>query len=509
MGIILTFDCGTQSTRAMLFNDKGELIDKIKETFPPYYSTQEGYAEQDPELYWQKACAASQKLKERNADIWDTIIGVAVSAMRDVGICIDKDRKPLRPCILWLDRRLAACKNKMPLTSRVAFALAGMTKSVEKNRKEAKCNWIQENEPDIWAKTYKYIQYSTFLNMRLTGEIKDSIASMIVHMPFDYKNKCWMKKSNILRPAFTMEDDKLFDLVPPGDTIGYITKNASEETGIPEGVPLIAAGSDKGCETVGTGAIFPHTASISFGTTATIQITTDKHVEPDSFMPAYPSVCPDKYNPESMVFRGYWMLTWFIQEFVRKSGEKGKEHFERELDRLVGTIPPGCEGLYVEPYWSPSLKRPEARGSIIGFNERHGLVHVYRAIIEGINFALMEGKNKLEKNSKVKITELMVSGGGAQSDEVCQLTADMFNLPVSRAQTYETSGLGAAICAFVGLKRFDSYEEAIKNMVRKSKMFLPNKSHNEIYAKIYKDVYIGSYKRLKPIFEGLNKQKNY
>lgn len=507
MGIILTFDCGTQSTRAMLFNDKGELIDKVKETFEPYYSTQDGYAEQEPELYWQKLCEASKKLKERNKDIWDTIIGVSVSSMRDVGICIDKEGKPLRPCILWLDKRLAKSEKKLPILSRIAFGIAGMSQAVEKNRKEAKCNWIEESEPEIWANTYKFIQYSTFLNMRLTGEIKDSIASMIVHMPFDYKNKCWMKKGNLQREMFTMKDDKLFDLVPPGSILGKITADAAEKTGIKEGTPVVAAGSDKGCETVGTGAIHPHTASISFGTTATIQITTSDFVEPDTFLPAYPSVCPDKYNPEIMVFRGYWMLTWFINEFMKRKGATEAACYEKELDAMISAIPPGCEGLYVEPYWSPSLKRPEARGAMIGFTERHGFVHMYRAIIEGINFALIEGKNRLEKRSKTPITELAVSGGGAQSDEVCQITADMFNLPVYRAQTYETSGLGAAICAFIGLKRFSSYEEAIENMVTKSKIFTPNPINHQIYKNIYNNVYRKSYKRLKPIFLGLQKQK--
>ena len=105
---------------------------------------------------------------------------------------------------------------------------------------------------------------------------------------------------------------------------------------------------------------------------------------------------------------------------------------------------------------------PEAKGAIIGFGDVHTRAHIYRAIIEGINYALIEGLEHIEKKSKVKVNTLMVSGGGSQSNAICQITADMFNKPVVRGQTYETSGLGAAINGFMGLKLFSSYQEAVK-----------------------------------------------
>lgn len=506
--LILAFDCGTQSTRTMLFDDKGKLIDKEKNTFEPYYSTQDGYAEQDPNLYWDVLCEASQKLKARNLDKWDSIIGVTVATMRDVGVCVDKDLNPVRPCILWLDRREVECKKPLPLFSRAMFGLVGMTEAVKKNRREAKVNWIQENEPHIWEKTDKFLQYSTFLTAKLCGNIVDSVASMIVHLPFDYKKKQWMSKKHFQRCIFDLDQDKLFPLVDAGEILGYITKEASNATGIPEGLPLVAAGSDKGCETIGSGAIYDNVASISFGTTATVQITTPKYIEPDTFLPAYPAVYPNMYNPEIMVFRGYWMLTWFVNEFIRKTAGKHAQLDEKSLDKMLPSVPPGSEGLYIEPYWSPSLKRTEARGAIIGFTDRHTLFHIYRAIIEGINYALIEGLRKLEKKSKKKIEYIMVSGGGAQSDEVCKITADMFGIPVRKVQTYETSGLGASICAFVGLKHYDSYDTAIKNMVQVAKEFKPDEATHKIYEKLFNEIYTKTYPRLKPIYCRLRELKN-
>ncbi len=104
---------------------------------------------------------------------------------------------------------------------------------------------------------------------------------------------------------------------------------------------------------------------------------------------------------------------------------------------------------------------PDAKGSIIGFGDIHTRVHIYRAIIEGINYGLIDGMEKIEAKSKTRINRIMVSGGGSQSDAICQITADMFNRPVYRGQTYEASGLGAAINGFVGMGVFSSYREAV------------------------------------------------
>ena len=506
MKIILSLDSGTQSTRAMLFDEKGNLLDKVKETFEPYFSLQKGYAEQHAELYWAKICSAVQTLKSRNSEIWDSVIGVTVTAMRDVGICVDKDMKPLRPALLWLDRREAEFDfDKLPLKSRFCFSLAGMRDAVEKHAGECRCVWIQQNEPEIWKKTDKYFQCSTWLNYKLTGVVADSVASMIGHIPFNYKKKRWMSRRNIQRPVFgDFGDTRLFPIAEPGTVLGRVSEEASAQTGIPAGLPVVASGSDKGCETVGTGAIYPDVASISFGTTATVQLTTDKYVEPEKYLPAYPAVYPNKYNPETIVYRGYWMLTWFLNEFARRQGE---ELTEKDFDRMLPTVPAGSDGLTVEPYWSPSLKRTEALGAIVGFRERHTVFHIYRAIIEGINFALMEGLKTMEKRAKVNVKRITVSGGGAQSDEVCKITADMFGVPVVRVQTYETSGLGAAICAFVGLKVYPDYDSAISAMVRTARVFEPDPETHYKYETIFKKVYCPVYSRLKPVYKRIKKLK--
>lgn len=166
---------------------------------------------------------------------------------------------------------------------------------------------------------------------------------------------------------FPVEKEKLVDLEKPGEIIGKVTAKASADTAIPEGVPVIACGSDKGCETVGMGVVDEKMASLSFGTTATVQTTTKKYFEPIRFMPAYPALIPGFFNPEVEIFRGYWMITWFKNEFGQKEiaeSEKTGVPSEEILNKLLEEVRPGSLGLMVQPCWTGCVKskKPENVG---------------------------------------------------------------------------------------------------------------------------------------------------
>ncbi len=156
------------------------------------------------------------------------------------------------------------------------------------------------------------------------------------------------------------------------------------------------------------------------------------------------------------------MINWFKKEFgyreVEIAKKTGKQP-EQLFDEMINDIPPGSMGLTVQPYWSPGTKVPglEAKGAIIGFGDVHTRAHIYRAILEGLAYALKEGMIRTEKTTKVKIEKIRVSGGGSQSENAMQLTADIFNMPAEKPHTYETSALGAAINAAVGMKYYQNY----------------------------------------------------
>ena len=140
---------------------------------------------------------------------------------------------------------------------------------------------------------------------------------------------------------------------------------------------------------------------------------------------------------------------------------------------------------------------------MIGFNSTHTRAHFYRAILEGLGYALLDGANRTENRTGVKITELRVAGGGSQSNAAMQLTADMFGLPTSRPHIYEASGLGAAIDAAVGVKIHPDFKTAIQEMTHTGDQFEPDPVTHKLYDELFNHVYMRIYHQLKPLYEHL------
>ncbi|MEA3308253.1 MAG: FGGY-family carbohydrate kinase [Chloroflexota bacterium] len=503
---ILAIDNGTQSVRALIFDLHGNLVHKVRIPIEPYVSPQPGWCEQDPDVYWNALCQACQQLWQECPELRGTIAGVALTTQRATVINVDRVGRPLRPAIVWLDQRRTEGLKPVGGLWGLAFKAAGMSETTAYIQAEAEANWIRTHQPEIWEQTYKYLFLSGYLTHQLTGRFVDSVGCQVGYIPFDYKKLQWAGSRDWKWQAVPMDPGLLPELVPPTEPLGEITREAAAATGIPAGLPLIAAAADKACEVIGAGSLEPHIGCLSYGTTATINTTQTKYVEAIPLIPPYPAAVPGAYSLELQIYRGYWMVSWFKREFGlrerRLAAERGVEA-EDLFDTLVAQVPPGSLGLMLQPYWSPGLKvpGPEAKGAIIGFGDVHTRAHVYRAILEGLAYALRERKERLERRSKVPITELCVSGGGSQSDAAMQITADIFGLPTARPYLYETSGLGAAIDAAVGLGLYPDFAAAVREMTRVGRVFEPNPDTREIYDGLYQRVYKQMYKRLKPLYE--------
>mgnify|MGYP003293684325 CR=1 FL=1 len=265
---------------------------------------------------------------------------------------------------------------------------------------------------------------------------------------------------------------------------------------------------DKGNETIGLGALNKDIGALSYGTACSIEVSNQKYHEPERFLPAYAASVPNWYNMEVQVYRGYWMLTWFYKEFANELMDEAKLQkiaVEELLNKNLGLIPPGSDGLVLQPYWGPGLSRPLAKGAVIGFSDAITRNHFYRAIIEGIAFALKEGLQSIERSQKNKVKEIRISGGGSKSKAICQITADIFNLPVKKVQTEESTSLGAAIAVFVAMKEFNSTEEAIASMVHVVEEYTPNPVDAKTYDHLFKTVYVKMYPKLKYLYKEIKK----
>jgi sugar (pentulose or hexulose) kinase len=518
--LLLAIDCGTQSVRALAFDLRGHLVAGTRVPLEPYVSPQPGWAENDPDYYWRSLCDACGRLRLDAAvsgaqvPLRERLAAVALTTQRGTVVNVDEHGRPLRPAILWLDQRRTPGLKPVGGRWGVAFRLAGMTDTVAYLQAEAEANWIRTHQPDIWKRTHKYLFLSGYLSYRLTGRFADSIGCQVGYVPFDYKRLRWAGPRDWKWQALPMDPARLPELVPPTAPIGPISTAAAQATGIPAGLPLIAAAADKACEVIGAGCLDPHIGCLSYGTTATINTTHRRYVEAIPLIPPYPAAVPGAYSLEVQVYRGFWMVSWFKAQFghlEQRLAEAERVEPEQLLDRLVSQTPPGAMGLVLQPYWSPGLKvpGPEAKGAIIGFGDVHTRAHVYRAILEGLAFALREGKERCETRSGVAISELRVSGGGSQSDAAMQLTADIFGLPTARPHVYETAGLGAAMGAAVGLGLHADFATAVGEMTRLGRVFEPEPGARALYERLYQRVYRRMYRRLKPLYEEIRQATGY
>ena len=507
---LLAIDAGTQSVRALVFDPRGILIAKSRVPIEPYFSTAPGLAEQHPRVYWDAICAACRELWAMPSVSPEAIAGVGLTAQRGTVVNLDAAGNPLRPAILWLDQRRSEGLEPLGRLLTALFRMAGAADTVDYLRAEAESNWIRTHEPKIWKRTHKYVLLSGYLTYRLTGTYTDSTACQVGYLPFDYKRQRWAADGDWKWQALSLDRSRLPDLVPPAEIIGQITAAAAEATGIPAGLPLVAAAADKACEVIGVGALKPHVGCLSYGTTATINVTHRLYREVVRLIPPYPSAVPGAYSLEIRISRGYWMVSWFKREFgLREEQAAARRGIPPEelFDELMRAVPPGSDGLILQPYWSPGVRvpGPEARGAIIGFSDVHTRAHLYRAMLEGIGYALREASEWIARRSGVPITELRVAGGGSQSDAAMQVTADIFGLPAARPSVYEASGLGAAIDAAVGLRLHAGFPDAIREMTRVSRTFEPDPKAHALYSGLYRQVYRGMYDRLKPLYEAIRR----
>jgi sugar (pentulose or hexulose) kinase len=511
--LILSIDAGTQSIRASLIDTSGNILHIVKTPIQPYFSEHPGWAEQQPDYYWEVFCKTTHQLLQNTETLEKEIIGVTLTTQRSTMINVDKEGNALRPAIVWLDQRKADSSKILSSALRPVLKAIKLLDTIEGAIQDCEANWISQQQPDIWDKTHKYLYLSGFFTYKLTGEFIDSVGNNIGYLPFDNKTYQWAGKYDFKRWLFKIEQEKLPNLVKPSEIMGQITKKASMETGIPAGLPVFAAGSDKGCEILGAGCLTPEIGCLSFGTIATFDVANPKYVELRPMIPPFPASVPDMYYTEVSIIRGFWMVSWFKEEFGLQEcmlAEKSNEAPEKFFDSLIQNVPAGSMGLMLQPYWSPGFGADTyAKGSIIGFGDVHNRAYFYRALLEGLVYALREGWELTERKTKVPVTRLKVSGGGSQSDAAMQITADIFGITAERPHTFETSALGAAIDAAVGLKLYPDFPSAVKSMTRTGRVFESSSENHKLYDDLYNRVYRKMYGRLKPLFKEIRDITGY
>lgn len=513
--LVLAIDVGTQSVRAVLFDAVGGARSVVQVPIdPPFAAPRPGWAEQDPAVYWRALCAAVTELHARDALWTSQVAGLVLTTQRGTLVCADAQGTPLRPAIVWPDARLCDAPPTLGPLWGLGLRVAGAHALVRRLQAQAEVNWVAQHEPALWAGCERCGLLSTWLTRQLVGEWVDSTACQVGYLPFDHRRQRWARPGDWRWRALALRAAQLPPLQAPGRQLGGLTGAAARALGLPRGLPLVAAAADKACEVLGCGALAHDAAHLSLGTAAAINTTQPRYLEVQRLLPAYPAALPGHWNTEVHVPRGFWMVSWFRDQFGAEERARASARGvapEALFDELLAATPPGALGLVLQPHWTPGLRDPgpEARGALVGFGEMHNRAHVYRALVEGLMFALRAGRERIEARLGYRLCALHVSGGGAKSDRVTQIAADIFALPARRPAVAETSALGAAMLAAAGLGLHPDVPAAVRAMARTGSVVEPDPAAVRTYDALYREVYRPLYRRLRPLYTRVRRLTGY
>ena len=505
----LALDYGTQSVRAIIFDKAGKALYQSQVKVEPFINGEKGAAEQNPDYCYQKLVESVRRILTVNSIEPTSISSVALTTQRASSVLLDNNHNPISPIFMWSDTRLAD-EEKLSTMSwyfRLAFKVAGMSKRITFLRKAAKVNYLKEHKPELIDSADKVALFSGHLIHKISGKLVDSIASQVAYLPFEYKRLDWARSISWRWQALACTRKQMVDLLPATSFIGTICPSFAKDTGLDQATKVYTAGGDKNCEMFASGSGELGVANVSLGSAASISIGLDHYQETFRYMPSFPSLLESQHINEVQLERGFWLLTWLIDEFGQEDKEKARtigKSVEAYICTEIENIAPGSEGLMLSPTWSQGVifPGPEAKGSIVGFTPKHTRFHLYRAAIEGILFTLKAALIRLEKKHNYPISIVRVTGGGSRSRTILQMAANIFDRPIETIDVDEASALGAAMCCAVGEKVYPDSISARNKMVKVKDRIQPDKNVSMQYQNLY-SAHKKISGKLRPIFNDL------
>lgn len=449
---IIGIDEGSQSAKILIFDTKGNIVCEAKHALKPYNLPRPGIVEHPDDDWWDAICEAGKKCMAKFEGNKEDIVGIGLCTIRYCRAYLKADGTLAQPALSWMDIRVA--------------------------------HPYEHTNPDV-----KYIVASSgYITHRLTGEKKDTVANYEGVWPIDVDNWGWSEDPAAYE-ATGMPREMLFDLVMPGDILGYVTKEAAEATGFPQGLPVVATSNDKAVEGLGTGCMGDTTACISLGTyTAAMMEGKENLKDTKCVWPKF-SCVPNKYLYDSNgIRRGMWTISWFRDilgdSYIKAAKEKGLSA-EELLSEEAEQVPAGSDGLMTVLDWLAPVDALYKKGVMIGFDGRHTRGHIYRSILEAVALTMKKHVDDMCDELGVNLDKIIITGGGSNSDLFMQIFADVFNIPSVRNEVNGAAGLGSAICVAVAAGVYGSFDEAVANMVRIKDAFQPDPEKVAFYEKMF------------------------
>ncbi|MCB9284381.1 MAG: carbohydrate kinase [Lewinellaceae bacterium] len=460
---LLGFDIGSSSIKAALVQaETGATlaIAHSPDTEMPIAAPQPGWAEQDPEVWWEQACRATRKLLSQQQVEPGTIKGIGIAYQMHGLVLVDRDLKPLRPSIIWCDSRAVEVGNR-------AFDAIGHEKCLTEllnspgNFTASKLKWVKDNEPEIYRRIHKIMLPGDYIALRMTNQVTTSPSGLSEGIFWDFSKN---ELSGTVLNFFGFDRQLIPDTAPNLSIQGALTRSAAEEMGLSPGIPVAYRAGDQPNNALTLNVLQPGEVAATGGTSGVIYSVTDKPVfDSLSRVNSFLHVNHDAGKPRIGVLlciNGAGIQYNWMRQNMGKAGITYPQ-----MEEMASRIPIGSEGLRILPFGNGAermLSNRDVGAQILNLQfNRHTNAHFFRAALEGVAFSFAHGVSIL-KDMGMDISVMRVGNDNLFRSDIFSQT--LSSLLGCRIQVVETTGaVGAAKAAGVATGIYSGIEEAMHN----------------------------------------------
>lgn len=479
MDYILGIDAGTSNVKAVLFDEGGREV-RVASREAETVNNGGNWEEQDMLLVWEKVKDCVKELTASGAADVSRIRGIGVTGQGEGCWLIDEEGRPVQNAILWCDGRAVSEVRKItrdyPEVGQLYHTTTGTPPLL--GNQMVLLRWMKTNRKEVLDRASKLLFCKDWIRYKMTGligtEITDSFTSLMDAQTGKIADEL-MKAMDIYEYRSYLPDPVSSDTV-----VGTITKEFAQETGLPEGIPVIAGALDTSATAVGLGAIHEKDACVILGTTCASEIVMRKEDcrfgAENSRYEKHP--IEELYVELQPTLNGTPNIDWMLENIAKT------KDFD-EIDRIVDSVPVGCGGVVYHPYISVAGERapfyhPYARASFFGISQVTTRNQLIRAVYEGISLSIRDCLQNIDKDANIHL-----AGGGAKSPVWAQMIADVMGKKVMIPEGKELGAKGVAIIAGVKLGIYSSYEEAVKKACTFRRTYEPNLQRTKKYDLLY------------------------
>ncbi len=494
--LLLGIDIGTSACKVAVFDKVGSVIGSTTGEYQVYYP-KPGWVEQDPDEWWEAVCKAIKELLSKFDVKPEEIKGVGIDGQSWSAIPVDNAGKVLANTPIWMDTRaIDICERlNKNIGAEDIFDVAG--NSLQPSYTTAKILWFKENMPDVYTKIHKILQSNSFIAYRLTGVFSQDISQGYGLHCFDMRSGTWDK---YMCDMLGIPMSFLSDIYACHEVVGTVTTLAATQSGLAEGTPVVAGALDAACGTLGAGVLKAGETQEQGGQAGGMSICIDKYAADPRLILGYHAV-PGKWLLQGGTTGGGGVMRWLEREFgeyERSVAKEGGKSSLIQFNEIAQEVPVGSEGLVFLPYMSGErspIWDPSAKGVFYGLDFSKTKAHMIRAAMEGVAFSLKHNLDIGEKQG-AEVKELLAMGGSANSLLWTQIKSDITGKPITVPSSDTATTLGAVILAGVGIGMYESFEEAVRMTVKKTRHHEPSMENYEKYQKNYQ-IYLELYEQLK------------